>query len=147
MRSDVFIDKASIVTSTTSLSATETVTLSPSYNIPIVLVAIAIVLTFVKWWIGLPVGLFGLFLLLQAVALRLTFSPTALEIYRGATQIRRFPYAEWQHWEIFWSPIPILFYFREVNSIHFLPIIFDPTMLRVCLEQRGPQLENTNQSP
>lgn len=134
------------MTSTTSLSANATVTLSPSYKIPIVLVLVAIGLTLVKWWIGMPVGLFGLFLLLQAVSLRLVFSPIALEIYRGDKQIRRFPYAEWQHWEIFWSPIPILFYFREVNSIHFLPIIFDPTMLRTCLEQRGPKLENPDQS-
>ncbi|MBE9030743.1 DUF3119 family protein [filamentous cyanobacterium LEGE 11480] len=128
------------MTSATPLSSTETVTLQPSYNIPIGLVTIAIGLTFVKWWIGLPVGLFGLFLLIQTVLLKLTFTPTALDIYRGETLIRQFPFAEWQNWEIFWGPIPILFYFREVKSIHFLPIIFDPTMLRICLEQRGTKM-------
>jgi Protein of unknown function (DUF3119) len=124
----------------TSFAATETITLPPSFKIPIVLIAAAIVITLVKWWLGLPIGLFGLFLLLQSVLLKLQFTDTALDVYRGEQLIRSFPYAEWSHWEIFWAPVPILFYFREVNSIHFLPIIFDPTMLRACLTQRCPQL-------
>jgi hypothetical protein len=124
----------------TSFAATETITLPPSFKIPIVLIAAAIVITFIKWWLGLPIGLFGLFLLLQSVLLKLQFTATALDVYRGEKLIRSFPYAEWLHWEIFWAPVPILFYFREVNSIHFLPIIFDPTMLRDCLAQRCPQL-------
>jgi hypothetical protein len=73
-------------------------------------------------------------LLVQTLILTLRFTDSALEVYRGKTLIRHFPYAEWQHWEIFWQPVPILFYFREVNSIHFLPIIFSPSELRVCLE-------------
>jgi hypothetical protein len=128
------------VTSATPLSATETVTLPANYRIPIVLVTTGVGLALIKWWLGLPIGLFGLFLLVQAVSLKLTFTATDLDIYRGETRIRRFPYAEWQHWEIFWAPIPILFYFREVNSIHFLPIIFDPSMLRACLEQRTAKI-------
>jgi hypothetical protein len=131
------------VTSATPLTASETITLKPSYNIPIVLIAAAIVMTFVKWWLGLPIGVFGLFLLLQCVLLKLQFTASALDVYRGEKVIRSFPYAEWLHWEIFWAPVPILFYFREVNSIHFLPIIFDPTMLRQCLEQRCPRIEPT----
>jgi hypothetical protein len=129
------------VTSLAPLSATETITLKPSYNIPIVLIAAAIGLTFVKWWVGLPIGVFGLFLLLQCILLKLQFTATELDVYRGEKLIRSFPYAEWLHWEIFFGPVPILFYFREVNSIHFLPIIFDPTMLRQCLEQRCPRIE------
>jgi hypothetical protein len=131
------------VTSATPLAASETITLKPSYNIPIVLIAAAIVITLVKWWLGLPIGVFGLFLLLQSVLLKLQFTATALEVYRGEKLIRSFPYAEWLHWEIFWAPVPILFYFREVNSIHFLPIIFDPPMLRQCLVQRCPRIEPT----
>jgi hypothetical protein len=130
------------VTSLAPLSATETITLKPSYNIPIVLIVAAIGLTIaVKWWVGLPIGVFGLFLLLQCVLLKLQFTATALDVYRGEKVIRSFPYAEWLHWEIFFGPVPILFYFREVNSIHFLPIIFDPTMLRECLVQRCPRIE------
>jgi hypothetical protein len=80
------------------------------------------------------VGLFGVFLGIQALTLRLRFTETALDIYRGEKQIRQFPYAAWEHWEIFWAPVPILFYFREVKSIHFLPIIFSPSQLRSALE-------------
>jgi hypothetical protein len=117
----------------------QTIELEPSYNIPLVLVTAAISLTLVKWWLGLPIGLFGLFLLVQTRLLRLRFTATDLEVLRGETMIRSFPYSEWQNWEIFWSPVPILFYFKEVKSIHFLPIIFDPAMLRSCLEQRFPK--------
>ena len=128
------------MTPATSIAATQTVELRPSYTLALVLVIAGLALTFLVWWIGLPIALFGLFLLFQTVSLRLQFSPTDLDIYRGETLIRRFPYAEWQNWQIFWPSVPILFYFKEVNSIHFLPILFDPEMLRVCLEQRCPKL-------
>jgi Protein of unknown function (DUF3119) len=120
-------------------AAVQTIELEPNYNIPLVIVIAAIGLTLVKWWLGLPIGLFGLFLLVQTRLLRLRFTVTDLEVFRGETMIRSFPYSEWQNWEIFWSPVPILFYFKEVKSIHFLPIIFDPAMLRSCLEQRFPK--------
>jgi hypothetical protein len=109
--------------------------LAPSYRIPLVLIGFAIPLGLVQIWLGAVVGLFGLFLSLQALTLTLRFTESALDIYRGEKLIRRFPYAEWEYWEIFWSPVPILFYFREVNSIHFLPIIFSPTQLRSCLKE------------
>ncbi len=95
---------------------------------------LAVPLAFVQLWLGGLVGAFGLFLLAQSLTLTLRFTDSALDIYRRTTLIRRFPYAEWQHWEIFWQPLPVLFYFREVNSIHFLPILFDPSELRACLE-------------
>jgi hypothetical protein len=47
--------------------------------------------------------------------------------------------------EIFWSPVPILFYFREVNSIHFLPMLFQSAALRTQLETRLPQLAANGQ--
>ncbi len=117
-----------------------TVELKPSYNIPIVLVLGAIPLLFVQVWVGAILALFGLFLLFQTVTLRLQFTPTDLDIYRGEKMIRRFPYREWQNWRIFWSPVPILFYFKEVKSIHFLPILFNPNTLKECLEQRCPRI-------
>jgi hypothetical protein len=120
-------------------TADQTVELAPSYAIPIVLIGAAIPLVLIQIWVSAGIALFGTFLLIQTVLLRLKFTPTDLDIYRGETLIRRFPYREWQNWEIFWSPVPILFYFREVKSIHFLPIIFDPKMLRICLEQRFPK--------
>lgn len=122
----------------TAETAETTVTLEPSFRIPIAIAGFAIPILFLNLWIGGAIALFGLFLLYQSATLRLTFTPTALGVYRGDTQIRDFPYAEWQTWEIFWPPVPILFYFREVNSIHFLPILFQPTQLRSQLEQRVP---------
>lgn len=112
--------------------------LKPSFALPIGLVAIATGCLWVQVWIALVLLVFGLFLLWQTVSLRLCFSPEALDIYRGETLIRRFPYQDWQNWQIFNPRIPILFYFKEVKSIHFLPILFDPQGLRQALEQHVP---------
>lgn len=114
------------------------VELSPSYTIPFVFIAAAIALLFWLPWASLPIGLFGFFLFFQTVTLRLQFTETNLDVYRSGTLIRRFPYTEWQNWRIYWEPVPILFYFKEVKSIHFLPIIFDPKTLKACLEKHCP---------
>ena len=127
---------------TTSSSVSTSIELAPSYALPIALVLLAIPLLLVQKWVGLAVSLFGLFLLFQAATLRLCFTETDLDIHRGETLIRRFPYADWQTWRIFWSPVPILFYFRETKSIHFLPMLFDPKALRDCLEARFPLAKN-----
>jgi hypothetical protein len=113
--------------------------LEPSYTIPLVLIATAIPIAAIQAWVGLAIGIFGLFLSIQTALIRLEFTPTALDVYRGSKVIRSFPYREWETWQIFWPPVPILFYFKEVNSIHFLPIIFDARMLRTCLEYYCPQ--------
>ncbi len=135
-------NKTGFETVTTSQAplSTSTVELKPSYNIPVVLVIGAIPLLLVQPWIGGAIALFGLFLMFQAVTLRLQFTATDLDIYRGEKLIRRFPYQEWQNWRIFWDRVPILFYFKEIKSIHFLPIIFDPNTLKTCLEQRCPRI-------
>jgi Protein of unknown function (DUF3119) len=122
--------------SASSLTGNE---LAPSYNIPIVLIAAVIPLVWFQTWVAFVVGVFGLFLLLQAALIRLQFTETDLVVFRSSKEIRRFPYAEWQEWEIFWSPVPVLFYFREVNSIHFLPVLFQPQELRACLEKYCPR--------
>ncbi|MEA5573166.1 DUF3119 family protein [Calothrix sp. UHCC 0171] len=126
---------------TTSLTPDKlsTVELKPSYNIPLVLVFAGIPLLLVNPWIGGIFAILGLFLMFQSVIIRLKFTATDLEVYRGETLIRSFPYREWENWRIFWHPVPILFYFKEIKSIHFLPIIFDPKTLKICLEQRCPQ--------
>lgn len=113
------------------------VELKPSFNIPIVLVVagVAIALS-LQIWVGAVIGTFGLFLAFQATTLRLQFTATDLDIYRSGDRLRRFPYTEWQNWRIFWTRVPILFYFKEINSIHFLPIIFDPRTLQQELENR-----------
>ncbi len=121
-------------------SISETVELAPSYTLAIAVVLIGAAIVPLQIWVGGIVALFGGFLLLQSALLRLQFTVTNLDVYRNGKVIRSFPYSEWSHWEIFWQPIPILFYFREVNSIHFLPILFDPKMLQALLKQRCPQL-------
>ncbi|EAW45769.1 DUF3119 family protein [Nodularia spumigena CS-584] len=128
------------VTSSFAPNSTSSVELQPSYNIPIVLLIAAIPLLLVQLWVGLIIGLLGLFLLIQTRTIRLHFTATDLDIYRGEKLLRRFPYQEWQNWRIFWNRIPILFYFKEVNSIHFLPILFDPKTLKSCLEERCPRI-------
>ncbi len=120
----------------------ESVELKPNYTIPAVLVAIAIPIAAIQLWVGIGMGIFGLFLTIQTAIIKLKFTTTALEVYRGSKLIRAFPYQEWETWQIFWSPVPILFYFKEVNSIHFLPIIFDPQVLRTCLEHYYPLPKN-----
>ncbi|WP_245911812.1 DUF3119 family protein [Brunnivagina elsteri] len=116
-----------------------TVELKPSYNIPLVLVFTGIPLLLVNAWIGGLVTIFALFLMFQSVIISLKFTATDLDVYRGDKLIRSFPYQEWENWRIFWNPVPILFYFKEIKSIHFLPIIFDPKILQICLEQRCPK--------
>ncbi|MEG3917566.1 DUF3119 family protein [Microcoleus sp. T3_A4] len=128
-----------MTTTASSTAPTNTIELAPSYAIPLVMVLAALPLLFVQKWVSLPLSLFGLFLMYQTATLRLQFTPTDLDIYRSSNLIRRFPYREWQNWRIFWPAVPILFYFKEINSIHFLPVLFDRKMLQTCLEQRCPR--------
>ncbi len=120
----------------------ETVILDPSYNLALGFGAIAIPLGLLNLWVGLVVGLFAIFLAVQATLLRIHFTGTALDLYRGEKRLRTFPYADWTHWEIFWKPLPILFYFNEVNNIHFVPMLFNPQQLRDCAESRCPGLSD-----
>ncbi|NEO55759.1 MAG: DUF3119 family protein [Okeania sp. SIO3B5] len=126
------------MTNISTSEAKQTIELAPSYKIPLVLIISALPLAFWQLWVSLAIALLGLFLLLQTVTIRLKFTDISLEVYRSEKLIRNFPYQDWLNWEIFWSPVPILFYFREVKSIHFLPIIFDPKTLKNCLEKHLP---------
>ncbi len=117
----------------------EVVELSPSYRIPLFLMVGACALALVSLWLAGVCALLGLFLTIQTILIRLQFTDEALNVLRSDKVILRFPYSEWLNWEIFWSPIPILFYFREVNSIHFLPVIFDSKTLLDCLNKYYPR--------
>jgi hypothetical protein len=129
-----------VATAASSSASQGTIELKPSYTLPLALAIAAIPLLLVQPWLSFAIGAFGLFLLFQAATIRLQFTETALDIYRSQSLIRRFPYQEWQNWRIFWPVVPILFYFKEINSIHFLPILFDPKTLQTCLEQRCPKI-------
>ncbi len=121
----------------------ETVILDPSYNLALGVGAIAIPLGLLNLWVGLVVGLFAIFLAVQATILRIHFTGKALDLYRGEKRLRTFPYTDWSHWEIFWEPLPILFYFNEVNNIHFVPMLFNPQQLRDCAVARCPRLPDS----
>jgi hypothetical protein len=117
----------------------ESIVLKPSYRLPLGLMIATVPLAWFSVWVYLPFMAFALFLAIQAATLRLHFTPTALDVYRGQTKIRSFLYADWYHWEIYWPAVPILFYFREVKSIHFLPVLFDPATLTQCLTMHCPR--------
>ena len=51
------------------------------------------------------------------------------------------PLRQWLSWRLFAPWLPGLFYFRETQSIHFLPILFSPKELREQLELRVGALE------
>ena len=122
----------------TSSNADDALTeLKPSYSVALGVVALGLPIALIQPWVSLVVVLFGVFLLFQTVALRLVFTATDLDVYRGEALIRRFPYQDWQNWRIFWGPFPVLFYFKEVKSIHFLPMLFSPVMLKECLAQHN----------
>jgi Protein of unknown function (DUF3119) len=118
--------------------AAQTTELNPNYAIPVVLVLAGVPLIWVQPIAAGVVALFGLFLVYQAATIRLVFTATDLEVYRSQQIFRTFPYQEWQDWKVFWFGFPILLYFKEVKSIHFLPVLFDAQMLKTCLEKYIP---------
>ncbi|MCT0225969.1 DUF3119 family protein [Synechococcus sp. CS-1328] len=91
-------------------------------------------------WLTATVVLFGLVLALQTALLRLQFAHAELLVWRGSTCIRRFPYAEWISWRLFWPPVPVIFYFREQSSIHLLPMLFEAEALAEQLRRHLPHL-------
>ena len=54
---------------------------------------------------------------------------------------------QWLSWRLFAPWLPGLFYFRETQSIHFLPILFSPKELREQLELRVGALEAPKDDP
>jgi hypothetical protein len=130
---------------TTNIEATnsaEMIELTPDFKLPVVLILIAVGFSRVSLWLAGAIAILGLFLTIQTFLIRLQFTDQALNVLRTGTVIRSFPYSEWLNWEIFWSPVPILFYFKEVNSIHFLPIIFNSKTLADCLQKYCPRNQN-----
>ena len=85
-------------------------------------------------WLAGIVAAFGLFLLLQTALLRLEFNGDSLLVWRQNALLKRFPYADWLSWRLFWPGLPVLFYFREQRSIHLLPVLFDAGELQQQLQ-------------
>ena len=97
-------------------------------------------------WPTLVICLFGLFLLIQSVSLRLEFEDRALIVWQNSRELRRFPYSSWIAWRIFAPWLPGIFYFRETKSIHLLPILFNPIELREQLQKKVGGLESPKNS-
>ena len=113
--------------------------LQPRFWVPLGVVGLGLACGLLSWIAAAVVVLFGCFLMLQTALLRLRFEAEALVVTRSGNEIRRFPYSDWMGWRVFWPGVPVLFYFREVNSIHFLPMLFDANALKEQLTTRiGP---------
>ena len=126
------------------MSSTPTsVTLKPDARLPLLVVVFGAALLPLPLhpWPTLVVVLFGVFLLIQTASLRLEFEERALIVWQNGRELRRFPYDQWLTWRLFAPWLPGLLYFRETQSIHFLPIPFSPKQLREQLELRVGALE------
>ena len=126
------------------MSSTPTsVTLKPDARLPLLVVVFGAALLPLPLhpWPTLVVVLFGVFLLIQIASLRLEFEERALIVWQNSRELRRFPYDQWLTWRLFAPWLPGLLYFRETQSIHFLPILFSPKQLREQLERRVGALE------
>ena len=113
--------------------------LQPRFWVPLGVGGLGLACGLLSWIAAAVVVLFGCFLMLQTALLRLRFEAEALVVTRSGDEIRRFPYSDWMGWRVFWPAVPVLFYFREINSIHFLPMLFDANALNEQLTTRiGP---------
>ena len=113
--------------------------LQPRFWVPLGVVGLGLACGLLSWIAAAVVVLFGCFLMLQTALLRLRFEAEALVVTRSGDEIRRFPYSDWMGWRVFWPAVPVLFYFREVNSIHFLPMLFDACLLYTSPSPRDRQ--------
>ena len=121
----------------------ESVTITPSFRLPIILIVLSFSLLFLK--IGsfptIISASFSFFLLLQAFTLRIKISQDDFIVLQLGKEIRRFPFKNWLTWKLFLPNIPGIFYFREKSSPHLLPILFNPEQLRDQLKDKVGDLE------
>ena len=121
----------------------DSVTISPSFQLPLILIALSFSLLFLN--IGtyptIISASFSFFLLLQAFTLRIKISKDDFIVLQLGKEIRRFPFKNWLTWKLFLPKIPGIFYFREKSSPHLLPILFNPEQLRDQLKDKVGELE------
>tara|TARA_B100000575_G_scaffold283389_1_gene276182 strand:+ start:491 stop:892 length:402 start_codon:yes stop_codon:yes gene_type:complete len=122
------------------------VTISPSFKLPIILIILSFMLLFLK--IGsLPTIIsasFSFFLLLQTFTLRIQITRDDFVVMQLGKEIRRFPFKNWLTWKLFVPSLPVIFYFRETSSPHLLPILFNPDQLKNQLQEKVGELEIKN---
>ena len=121
----------------------DSVTIAPSFQLPIILIALSFSLLFLK--IGsfptIISASFSFFLLLQSFTLRIKISKDDFIVLQFGKEIRRFPFKNWLTWKLFLPSLPGIFYFREKSSPHLLPILFNPEQLRNQLKDKVGELE------
>tara|TARA_B100000676_G_scaffold6573_1_gene5967 strand:- start:1345 stop:1752 length:408 start_codon:yes stop_codon:yes gene_type:complete len=121
----------------------DSVTISPSFQLPIILIVLSFMLLFLNIGI-LPTivsASFSFFLLLQAFTLRINITKEDFIVLQLGKEIRRFPFKNWIAWKLFLPDLPGIFYFRETNSPHLLPILFNPKQLKEELLKKVDSLE------
>ena len=119
------------------------VTISPSFQLPIILIFLSFMLLFLEIgiWPTIISASFSFFLLLQAFTLRIKITKDEFKVLQLGKEIRSFPFKNWISWKIFLPDLPGIFYFREQSSPHLLPILFNPKQLREELISKVESLE------
>ena len=119
------------------------VTISPSFQLPIILIFLSFMLLFlnISIWPTIISASFSFFLLLQSFTLRIQISKEDFIVLQLGKEIRRFPFKNWLAWRLFLPKLPGIFYFREKSSPHLLPILFDPNQLQNELLKKVAPLE------
>ena len=121
----------------------EPITISPAFQLPIILIILSFMLLFLNigYWPTIVSGSFSFFLLLQTFTLRIKITNEAFVVLQLGKEIRTFPFKNWISWKLFLPIIPIIFYFREKSSPHLLPILFNPEQLKNELLKKVELLE------
>ena len=124
----------------------DSVTISPSFQLPIILIILSFMLLFLNIgiWPTIISASFSFFLLLQAFTLRINITEEDFVVLQFGKEIRRFPFKNWIAWKLFLPNLPGIFYFRETSSPHLLPIIFNPNQLKDALIKKVDSLEIKN---
>jgi len=124
----------------------EPVTISPSFQLPIILIVLSFMLLFLNIgnWPTIVFASFSFFLLLQSFTLRIKITNEDFIVLQFGKEIRTFPFKNWISWKLFFPKVPIIFYFREKSSPHLLPIIFNPKQLKNELIKKVESLEIKN---
>ena len=124
----------------------EPITISPSFQLPIILLILSFMLLFLHIgnWPTIIFASFSFFLLLQSFTLRIKITNEDFIVLQLGREIRTFPFKNWISWKFFFPIIPGIFYFREKSSPHLLPILFNPEQLKNELLKKVESLEIKN---
>tara|TARA_Y100001968_G_scaffold217762_1_gene200364 strand:+ start:2081 stop:2485 length:405 start_codon:yes stop_codon:yes gene_type:complete len=127
----------------TSTSKQEEVIIPPSFQLPLIIIVVGLLLIFLPLspWPTVIVSSFGFFLFLQSLTLRLKITKEDLIVLQLGKELRRFPFKNWIAWKILLPQLPGFFYFREEASPHLLPILFNRKVLEAQLKLRVGKLE------